>query len=242
MPIFVHLTTKSSNAKTGPIPVSTTEDSTCPDSCPLKRGGCYARSGPLALHWKRVSQQQRGTPFSSFLSEVRGLPPGQLWRHNQAGDLPGTGDLLDAAALAELVKANQGRNGFTYTHKPVLGNPVNAAAIREANQQGFTINLSANTLLHADSLAALNIGPVVTLLPSSVSGRQRLETPAGRRVVVCPATYMEDVSCSSCKLCADATRSVIVGFPAHGSQRKQVDALDPVSACGHSDTGASIPA
>ena len=43
----VHLTLKSSNAKTGPIPVSTTEKASGPPDCAM-REGCYAASGPLA--------------------------------------------------------------------------------------------------------------------------------------------------------------------------------------------------
>jgi hypothetical protein len=56
-----HLTLKSRNVKTGPIPVSTSTRKTCPDSCPFKNNGCYAESGPLAIHWKAVTQGKRLT-------------------------------------------------------------------------------------------------------------------------------------------------------------------------------------
>ena len=39
--------------------------------------------------------------------------------------------------------------------------------IKEANQNGFTVDLSANNLAHADKLKALNIAPVVVVLPST---------------------------------------------------------------------------
>jgi hypothetical protein len=45
-------------------------------------------------------------------------------------------------------------------------------------------------------------------------------TPAGRKVVVCPATQRDDVSCATCALCA-RQRDVIVGFPAHGVAKKK---------------------
>lgn len=45
-------TLASGNKKTGPIPVSTTIDTTCPSACPLKSGGCYAKHGPLAIVWR----------------------------------------------------------------------------------------------------------------------------------------------------------------------------------------------
>jgi hypothetical protein len=147
----------------------------------------------------------------------------QLWRHNQAGDLPGDGSAIDIVALAQLTEANKGKRGFTYTHKPPT--PDNAAAIKAANDGGFTINLSGNNLAHADKLADLGVAPVVTLLPSEVQGNVKVETPAGRRVVVCPATYRDDVSCATCGLCQRKDRKVIVGFPCHGAQKKAADAV-----------------
>ena len=57
--------------------------------------------------------------WQSFLSAIYSLPVGQLWRHNQAGDLPGIGNKIDVKQLGQLVKASEGKRGFTYTHKPL---------------------------------------------------------------------------------------------------------------------------
>jgi hypothetical protein len=146
-----------------------------------------------------------------------------LWRHNQAGDLPGKGNDIDAGKLLELAAAQSGRRGFTYTHKPPTA--ANAQAIQAANAQGFTVNLSANDLAEADELAALAIGPVVVLLPSTIQGPQKLRTPEGKHVVVCPATYSEKVNCKSCELCSVSSRKSIVGFPAHGSSKRKADSV-----------------
>jgi hypothetical protein len=225
----IHLTLQSRNAKTGPIPVSTTSADSCPPSCPLAAAGCYAKSGPLGMLWAAVSRTKPGATmhhgknnvrtltWDGFTAAIKALPAGALWRHNQAGDLPGVGDKIDAKALGQLARANKGKRGFTYTHKPVKGR--NAAAIAKANAAGFTVNLSADNLTEADELSAAGVGPVVTLLPAEVTGNEKLFTPAGRRVVVCPATYRDDVTCASCALCAVATREVIVGFPAHGASK-----------------------
>lgn len=218
-----HLTPISANAKTGPIPVSTSTAATCPDVCPLKRDaagkaqGCYADGGPLGMHWAKVTAGQRGDDWSTFVGRIAALPDGQLWRHNQAGDLPGIGDALDIPALRQLVSANAGKRGFTYTHKP-LSSANEREAIRDANAAGFRVNLSANSLAHADALAALGIAPVAVVLPSDQS--TNTATPAGRKVVVCPATQRDDVSCATCQLC-QRERSVIVGFPAHGASAKR---------------------
>lgn len=219
----VALTLISRNEKTGPIPVSTTTKDACPP-CVFEAKGCYAKGGPLAIFWAKVTAGTAGTDWAAFLTSVRKLRARTLWRHNQAGDLPGSGGKIDVEALAQLVSANRGKDGFTYTHYNVTNDLVNRDAIRAANAGGFTVNLSGNNLTHADALADTGAGPVVVVLPSSVNGNQKLATPAGRVVVVCPATYRDDVTCASCGLC-QRQRSSIVGFPAHGVSKKHVDAL-----------------
>jgi len=212
----VHLTLKSANVKTGPIPVSTTEKASCPSNCAV-RDACYAASGPLALHWAAVSNGTRGTSWGQFCETIAQLPDGQLWRHNQAGDLPAVGGSVDAVKLGQLVAANAGKRGFTYSHHR---DAASIAWIRHANQWGFTVNLSANDLADADALADHQAGPVVVVLPSTQN--QNTTTPAGRTVVVCPATQRDDVSCATCQLC-QRQRAAIVGFPAHGTKKRVID-------------------
>lgn len=211
-----HFTPKSANVKTGPMPTTTTSDNTCPPSCAMF-DTCYAKGGPQAMHWRKVSAGERGTDLAGLLDNVRALEDGTIWRHNVSGDLPGTGERINGADLAKLTAANAGKRGFTYTHKrPHVGN--NAAHVRAANHGGFTVNLSANTLSEADQFADLGIAPVVTVLPADQT--TNTTTPAGRRVVVCPATQRDDVTCKSCKLCSVQMRGVIVGFPVHGSRKR----------------------
>ncbi len=217
----VHLSPISSNAKTGPIPVSTTSAKTCPPSCPFNNGGgCYAGSGPLAMHWRKVTARERGSNWKAFCGQIASLPEGTLWRHNQAGDLCGEGETVNRAELRQLVRANAGRRGFTYTHK--TNRAQSLAAIRQANAEGFTVNLSANSLPHADQLARTGAGPVVVVLPSDAT--RNTFTPEGRKVVVCPATIRDGVTCATCQLCAKGARSVIIGFPAHGTSARKVSA------------------
>jgi len=213
----VHLTIKSRNVKTGPMPVSTTTAESCPPSCAMF-AACYAKGGPLAIHWRNVTNGLAGMAWNSFCEAIASLPMGTLWRHNQAGDLPGIGDTIDSAALSELVVANSGRRGFTYTHKPT--SPENLVFIRAANEAGFTINLSANTLEEADSYSDTGL-PVVVVLDVAEGERHDVLTPQGRKVATCPATYLDDVSCQSCGLCAVQNRKVIVGFPAHGTYKRK---------------------
>jgi hypothetical protein len=233
---FLHVTPTSANVKTGPILVTTTSALTCPDACPFKRTrdgvkGCYADGGPLAMHWQAVTLGKRGEPWADALAtlaaELRRKGKGATWRHNQAGDLPGQGDEIDADGLAALVKVNADAHarGFTYTHKPLVGSTqadANLAAVKAANAGGFTVNASANNLAQADTLAALGGVPVVVVVAHDAP--DTLATPSGRKVVVCPAQRRDDVTCASCRLCSRSDRSVIVAFRAHGASYRRAEA------------------
>ena len=218
-----HITLKSKNAKVGKMAVTTSTATTCPTSCPFKSNGCYADSGPLKLHWDKVTRKERGDDWSTFISKIKDLPTGSKWRHNQAGDLPGDMEKLDNEKCIELAKANKGKRGFTYTHYDVLDNFQNAITVNMMNHLGFTVNVSANNLEHADQLCDLDIAPVATVLP--IEQTTNAVTPKGRKVVVCPATYKDDVSCASCMLCEKWDRNVVVGFPAHGTSKKKASVV-----------------
>lgn len=224
MTTTIHLTAKSSNAKTGPIPVSTSSDNTCPPTCPFKGSGCYADSGPLKLHWRKTSSGERGDSVAAFCERIAALPEGTFWRHNQAGDLAGDGVQIDADAFGKLVHANKGRKGFTYTHYQVLGGEftINRTMVEWANQLGFTVNLSGNNLTHADELADTGL-PTVTVLP--IDAPKVTHTPKGRKVVTCPAVNSDKITCATCRLCQVAERDYIIGFPAHGTSKAKASAI-----------------
>jgi len=219
-----HITARSRNEKTGPIPVTTTTARSCPPACPFNNrnaGGCYAYGYYLSKHWDKVTSGERGTEFNTFINGIEAMPSGTFWRHNQAGDLPGIGNRINTSQLIKLVRANNKKRGFTYTHKPVLGTTKQAIknrwAIQSANQNGFTINLSGNNPNHADELAELDIAPVVTVVPENFP--ESGYTPAGRKIIVCPAQTKDNVTCKTCKLCSVQNRPII-GFRAHGTNKK----------------------
>lgn len=276
--IFAHITPTSANAKTGPILVTTTSAKTCPPSCPFRkraeigagRGrkkarlvtfGCYADGGPLAIHWGAVTAGERGAPWPRFLLDLgdalKRKGRGALWRHNQAGDLPGERGEIDRQALADLVAVNAAAEarGFTYSHYPLtladaggadLARTAeedaavvasNRAAMAIATAQGFTVNASANGLGHADAIAdALEGWKVPITAVVAADAPDRGTTPGGRRYVVCPAQTREGVNCATCRLCSRAERSVIVAFRVHGSGAKRAAAAiansDAVEALG----------
>ena len=211
----VRFTRLSRNKKTGFIPVSTSEEDSCPSSCPLKdKNVCYAKRGKARMIWQEVAtgiNKRWDKPFNndydSFIKEIRRLPTGQLWRHNQAGDLAHTGNNETIAfnLLKQLVKANKGKNGFTYTHKTKQKDNFNK--IKYANENGFTINLSANNLKDADQLKKYNL-PIATI----VGSKPVTTTPDGHKIKMCPNQKNKSITCEICKWCSRSDRKFIVGF------------------------------
>lgn len=224
--MFYSVVEASTNKKTGPMPVATSSKKTCPPSCPLAGNGCYADSYPLKGRWDEVTSGKRGFSLADAVARLAVyVRPGSLWRWAQAGDLPGEGDTIDAGELRQIVDMNKARKGrgFTFTHKPVEDNAANAAAVADANANGFTINLSADNLAEADRFAALNIGPVVTLAPANAP--EKFATPEGRKVIVCPSQSRDDVRCIDCGLCAIADRQAIIAFRAHANNWRKAEAV-----------------
>ena len=216
-----HLTRVSSNVKTGPIPVSTSSRATCSPSCLFFGNGCYAETGPLALHWAKVTSGERGTPLSQFIAAIKALPPAQLWRHNQSGDIPHTFGRISRRFIRAIITANRGKRGYTYTHHdPNLGE--NLALIRQANRQGFTVNLSTETEAAADSAIAAGLPAVMAV--SSDETRTTWSTPAGNRVLICPAQRSDTKTCADCQLCHKRGRRVIIAFLAHGTGKRKAQA------------------
>jgi len=135
----------SQNRKTGPIPQTYTSRDSCPPSCGHYETTCYGEDYYTRLAWGRTKLDIAG-----LVAAIGRLPKGQLWRHNVAGDLPGAGELVDPVELGQIVHANRGRKGFTYTHKH---SPEAIYWSKAATAWGFTVNLSADNLTQADALA-----------------------------------------------------------------------------------------
>ncbi len=232
------ITRKSYNRITGPIMVTTSPRRTCPVACPYRKsansraaGACYAEHGSLGgFIWTKLDQLLAGASFKQgqirvytfmeLLEAIRALPAGALWRHNQAGDLPtDDGVNINEASLMQVVDADRGRRGFTYTHFDVIENAHNRRVVKAANDNVFTINLSANSGAHADQLKSLDITPVTVVVPQAANDNH--PTPDGNPVVICPARKRQDMNCARCGICAKP-RTAIIAFPALG---RRADAI-----------------
>ena len=232
------ITPRASNKKLGPIMVTTSARASCPTTCPLSRrakgpsaGTCYAEQGFIGAYlWANLDRVPVGgsfrkgritvRSFDEVLRVVRTQAEGAIWRHNQAGDLASDdGVTINREKLQQLTDANKGRCGFTFTHYLVLKHSENQNAVREANREGFAVNISTESLEEADAVADLNIGPVVTLLPAGTT--ENAKTPKGRTVAICPAISNKEVTCASCRICT-TQRKAIIGFPAIGRYKHKI--------------------
>ncbi len=219
-----HLTVTSKNAKTGPIAVTTSSKDTCPDICPLKKKGCYADNGPLQLHWELITQQKRGVSFDDFLILLLKLKRFSELRYGQAGDLPkikDDTDTIDSEKLSRLTAVIKQRKlkAYAYTHFPVMDHLANQNAIKHANDNGFTINLSANNISEVDALLDLNIAPVAVIMNQSAP--KVSYTEQGNKIVICPAQTNKKTTCMDCMLCQKHDRDFSIGFYPHGTSVKK---------------------
>lgn len=91
------------------------------------------------------------------------------------------------------------------------------------NEDSFTINLSANNLIEADSYVELEIAPVCVLLPQDAKNVSY--TSNGHKIVACPAEKSKKVTCASCGLCQLSKRPYLIGFRAHGTKKKMANEI-----------------
>ncbi|MFY7897676.1 MAG: DUF7227 family protein [Candidatus Planktophila sp.] len=220
----VTITKVSGNTKTGPITTTRTERETCPKTCPFYSSGCYATLGRERMQWDRLNRNETGVNWDEFVSQIRRIVPnGVLWRHNTAGDLPHNEGNIDYLKLKQLINANKGRKGFTYSHHVL--NEHNIISLQNANMMGFTVNASCESVDDADRVMSEHNIPAVAVVHSEES-RRFFTTSSGRKVITCPAAlHPGKVTCATCGLCQLADREFVIAFPAHGASKNKVNAI-----------------
>ena len=115
-------------------------------------------TGPLALHWDKVSNGERGKGWRDHLNDLLTLPFCSPLRLNQAGDLPHSNGRLSRRYLLQLITAVRLRKlqAWTYTHHdPTKGE--NAALLRRAFRSGLTVNISTESAEAADRAIAASL-------------------------------------------------------------------------------------
>ena len=173
------------------------------------------------LHWNKVSDGSRGVDLQGFIDALRTLPEGSCFRHNQAGDLPHLSGFINYKVLEAITNACAERKltAWTYTHHKV-DNSHNIEVIQKANTDGLTVNVSAHCQQHAVGVYRKGL-PAVCIVPKDTQVTSWCND--GVKFVVCPAQTKANKTCADCRLCADANRTCVVAFKAHGTQAKKVE-------------------
>jgi len=215
--------------------VVTLSDNTCPSSCPLKSKGCYAKGGPIAISWARVSRGEAlgggngrwagsGWADLSTTLVVLGrdkMPAGTLVRIGDAGDPSFNGRIPKVLVDALGSLRSMGHHSIVYTHAPETEHNHRMAHL--ARSYGVVINGSHHgTDVPEDD--AHGYGRVTTVSRDTswipYDGGQWTEDHGIRR---CPAEYT-DQTCRTCLLCSKA-RGYAIGFTAHGASARAVEAV-----------------
>ena len=209
---------RSTNAKLGRMAATYRTADSCPSYCPLMGSGCYAAGRIFAIP-ERTGQEGHG----ALLALRETLPTGGALRANVCGDLldSGTFDTEHAAALSAVATGRPDVDVWTYTHAwPELSPDA---------VPGVTVNASTESV---DGIRAARAAGWPVVVVDSVDNPLAGTTVDGVRVVACPATVRDGVTCESCRLCARPATSPrtgrprpVVSFRVHGPARKRAAAV-----------------
>ncbi len=204
----VHWVSRSKDKKTGEVLVSYSPKETCPKTCSLKKGGCYA--------WGLYYLKSLGDKLSSGKLVPRTLdiaiknilPTTKIARHRVAGDVVG-----DVAATIQECRDldSAGLINIGYTHN-----------WRAAESQPLKHYFRASCQSVEEVLIAREMGWATTLIVSQGVDK-KTKLPNGEFSVKCPAKHdiagKKDVTCNTCTLCRvdGKTEKTTVMFEVHGN-------------------------
>lgn len=166
------------------------------------------------IHGNAITREDRGVSPEQFIKQVAALPPGSLFRHNVGGDLWNQLGRIDRTLLKRLTGAVQHLSrAWTYTH--LRPNSLNQVAIRQANRDGFTVNISTENL--DDAVKYFRRGYPVTCIVTDMPTRF---THQGVTFVRCQNQCDDgQTQCAGCgngePMCAKADRNYVIAFEKH---------------------------
>lgn len=204
----IHWVSKTKDKKTGEIVVSYSPKTTCPDSCSLKEGGCYA----WGLYYLRILEAKIDNGVIKLQSLQKALekrnPLSRVVRHRVAGDV--VGDVEGTLEECKIVEEN-GLINIGYTHD-----------WRNLDSQPLKKYFRASCQSEEEVLEAREMGWATTVVVSSDTP-DRVILSNGETAYMCPARHgvegRRDITCNTCTLCkvSDKTSSKTVMFKAHGN-------------------------
>ena len=218
---FVHWVSASKDPKTGNVPVSYSPKDSCPDSCSLKQGGCYAW-GLFYLNIlggkiknKRITLKALKTALKERRADAR------IVRHRVAGDVVGDVEQTVQECL-EVEQAGLTNIGYTHHWRAEESQPL---------KQWF--RASCQSLKEVGE--ARSMGWSVALMVPEETPRT-LVMFNGEKAFVCPARHgvvnKKDITCNDCTLCKVDVKTQDKGvmFRIHGSKKTISLAADQIES------------
>jgi len=210
----------------------TSIQATCPKTCPMRSGGCYASAGFMKATIRKLDTDA-GTGLAVVRAEAAaidasfggervpqdGAQGGRDLRLHVSGDVPLRGIASAVEALSDAAARWRARGGgavFTYTHswravhRKTWG-PISVLASCDRPEE----IAAARKLGYAASL-------VVGAFPAGAKSWRLPGVPG--RIVPCPA-QTRDTTCAECRLCLDRDLhklGVTIAFEAHGTGAARV--------------------
>ncbi len=206
---LVHWIPKTKDKKTGEVIASYSPKETCPNSCSLKEGGCYAWG---LFYLKILSNRLTDgrTKPTSLVEAIKLVKDNvKIARHRIAGDV--VGDVNETLEECKTIK-DSGLINIGYTH-----------TWREDESQPLKNYFRASCESIEELIDARNMGWATTLIVPSETPKT-LRLPNGEKAVMCPARHdvpnKKDITCNTCKLCRvdEKTESKTIMFEIHGNQ------------------------
>ncbi len=204
----VHWISASDDKKTGKVVASYSTKESCPDSCSLKTGGCYA----WGLFYLNVlsSKIDKGSIKIRTITEALSerLHNVRIVRHRIAGDT--VGDVPETLAECRLVDG-EGLINIGYTHN---WKAEEAAPLKEYFRASCS-NLE-------EVMEARSMGWSATLIVPKGTPKT-ISLPNGEKAFMCPARHgvegKKDITCNDCTLCRvdGKTQDKTVMFEVHGN-------------------------
>tara|TARA_B100000131_G_scaffold168442_1_gene162785 strand:+ start:8774 stop:9436 length:663 start_codon:yes stop_codon:yes gene_type:complete len=203
----IHWVARSNDKKVGKVLASYSPIETCPDTCSLKTGGCYA----WGLWYLKVLGRKISEEVFKLVSVEEALEKkaktARIARHRVAGDIvndvPGTIEECETIARAGLTNI-----GYTHHWRAEEAQPL---------KEWF--RASCQSMEEVEEARAM--GWAVTLIVPDDAKKRTLSN--GDIGYLCPARIgvegKKDINCNSCTLCRvdDKTKDKAVLFKVHGS-------------------------
>jgi hypothetical protein len=207
----------SNNGKTGFVAATYTSQDTCPDSCALKKNGCYAEKGRVAMTTKRLNNAGEMNPEQISMQEAslirraaikvgqqrekqkktgrvaKSHMVGRLLRLHVVGDFPTQKALDSIDESCGLWKENGGGQPWSYTHNWKDLQPT----------ENISLLASVDNLAEGVDALAKGFAPAGVVDTFETEKAHKIQ---GVRWIPCPEQTGKAADCVACGLCLNAER------------------------------------